>query len=92
MRQLIQPSHDACLYTSPDGQYMLIFRASAAALTEGGIYETVLNGETWSEPTLLQADINSNYWETDVSVSADGKSIFLHQIDLGELEVEIFGL
>jgi outer membrane protein OmpA-like peptidoglycan-associated protein len=70
------PSHDACLYTSPDGQYMLIFRASAATLTEGGIYETVLNGETWSEPTLLQADINSNYWETDVSVSADGKSMF----------------
>jgi outer membrane protein OmpA-like peptidoglycan-associated protein len=70
------PSHDACLYTSPDGQYMLLFRASVAALTEGGIYETVLNGEQWSEPTLVQADINSNYWETDVSVSADGKSMF----------------
>lgn len=70
------PSHDACLYTSPDGQYMLIFRASAATLTEGGIYETTLNGEKWSEPALLQADINSNYWETDVSVSADGKTMF----------------
>jgi outer membrane protein OmpA-like peptidoglycan-associated protein len=70
------PSHDACLYTSPDGQYMLIFRASAATLTEGGIYETTLNGDTWSEPSLVQADINSNYWETDVSVSADGSSMF----------------
>ena len=70
------PSHDACLYTSPDGQYMLLFRASAAALTEGGIYETTLNGDKWSEPSLVQADINSNYWETDVSVSADGTSLF----------------
>lgn len=71
-----KPSHDAVLYVSPDGQYMLIFRASTAALTEGGIYETNLVGENWTEPTLLQADINSNYWETDVSLSADGTLMF----------------
>ncbi|CAG5077458.1 OmpA family protein [Parvicella tangerina] len=71
-----KPSHDAVLYVSPDGQYMLIFRASSAALTEGGIYETKLEGENWTEPTLLQADINSNYWETDVSLSADGTEMF----------------
>lgn len=68
--------HDACLYVSPDGQYMMIYRASAALLTEGGIYETRLEGKKWTEPTLLQADINSNYWETDVSVSADGNTLF----------------
>lgn len=71
-----KPSHDAVLYVSPDGQYMLIFRASSATLTEGGIYETKLEGEKWSEPTLLNADINSNYWVTDVSLSADGTSMF----------------
>lgn len=71
-----KPSHDAVLYVSPDGQYMLIFRASSATLTEGGIYETNLEGENWTEPTLLQADINSNYWETDVSMSADGTYMF----------------
>ncbi|MCB9198615.1 MAG: PD40 domain-containing protein [Flavobacteriales bacterium] len=70
------PSHDAVLYVSPDGQYMLIFRASTATLTEGGIYETSLEGDKWTEPTLLQADINSNYWETDVSLSADGTLMF----------------
>ncbi len=72
------PGHDACLYVSPDGQYMLIYRASTASLTEGGIYETRLEGKKWTEPTLLQADINSNYWETDVSVSADGNTLFFN--------------
>ncbi len=69
-------SHDAVLYVSPDGQYMLLFRASSAALTEGGIYETRLEGDKWTAPTLLNADINSNYWETDVSLSADGNTMF----------------
>lgn len=71
-----KPSHDAVLYISPDGQYMLIFRASSATLTEGGIYETKLEGENWTEPELLQAEVNSNYWETDVSLSADGTLMF----------------
>jgi outer membrane protein OmpA-like peptidoglycan-associated protein/tetratricopeptide (TPR) repeat protein len=69
-------AHDACLYISPDGQYMLLFRASSATLTEGGIYETTLNGDTWSTPSLLAADVNSNYWETDVNISADRKTMY----------------
>jgi outer membrane protein OmpA-like peptidoglycan-associated protein len=69
-------SHDACLYISPDGQYMLVFRAGSATLTEGGIYESTLNGETWSTPSLLAADVNSNYWETDVNISADRKTMY----------------
>lgn len=69
-------SHDACLYISPDGQYMLIFRAGSATLTEGGIYESTLNGETWSTPSLLAANVNSNYWETDVNISSDRKTMY----------------
>jgi len=69
-------SHDACLYISPDGQYMIIYRTSLEENNEGGIYETSLNGNTWSEPKLMTADLNSDYWETDAFVSADGKTLY----------------
>ncbi len=69
-------SHDACLYISPDGQYMIIYRTSLEENNEGGIYETYLNGNTWSSPKLMTADLNSDYWETDAFVSADGKTLY----------------
>lgn len=68
--------HDACLYISPDGNYMIIYKANSAAVTYGSIFETYLKNGKWSEPTLMVGDVNSSHWQTDVNLSADGKTMF----------------
>ncbi len=64
--------HEACLYLSADGQKMYIYKSDE---TDGGIYESRLEGEDWTKPTLLDAEINSPHWETHANQSADGKTI-----------------
>jgi hypothetical protein len=57
----------------PDG-YTLLFSSDR----DGGdfnIYETRWDGHTWSPPQRLGALINSEYDETQPSVSADGRSL-----------------
>lgn len=69
-------SHDACLYLSPDGQDMIIYRTSLENNNEGGIYQSHLNDGKWTEPELMIAEVNSAYWETDANISADGNTLF----------------
>jgi outer membrane protein OmpA-like peptidoglycan-associated protein/tetratricopeptide (TPR) repeat protein len=69
-------SHDACLYITPDGSSMIIYRTSLENNNEGGIYQTHLKGSKWSEPALMIAEVNSDYWETDANISADGNTLF----------------
>jgi outer membrane protein OmpA-like peptidoglycan-associated protein/tetratricopeptide (TPR) repeat protein len=69
-------SHDACLYISPDGQNMIIYRTSLENNNEGGIYQSHLEEGEWTEPTLMIAEVNSEYWETDANISADGNTLF----------------
>lgn len=64
--------HEACLYLSADGQHMYIYKSDER---DGGIYESHLDGEVWSVPEPLVAEINSEYWETHANRSADGKTI-----------------
>jgi len=69
-------SHDACLYVTPDGYSMIIYRTSLENNNEGGIYQTQLKGSKWTEPELMIAEVNSDYWETDANISADGSTLF----------------
>jgi len=69
------PSHDACLYISPDNLYMIVYRADEATSSDGSIYESFFDGENWSELKLITADVNSKYWETDVNISSDGQTM-----------------
>jgi outer membrane protein OmpA-like peptidoglycan-associated protein len=69
-------NHDACLYISPDGQSMIIYRTDFENNNEGGIYQTQLNGDSWTEPSIMIAEVNSEYWETDATISADGNTLF----------------
>lgn len=59
---------------SNDGQRMLIYRDDNKA--NGDIYESLLNGTAWSEPTKLPEPINSPYMESSASISPDGKTIY----------------
>ena len=65
--------HEACIYVSPNGQDMLLYKFDEVG--GGTIYESKLDGEKWREPTQLDAAINSDYWDSHAGLSADGKTI-----------------
>ncbi|MFM2377262.1 MAG: hypothetical protein RLZZ165_2359 [Bacteroidota bacterium] len=62
---------------SPDGQYVYF----AACGRRGGygdcdIYVSKLNGTTWSNPLNLGPIINSPQWDSQPSISSDGKTLY----------------
>ena len=40
------------------------------------IYYSSFNGEKWSQPVNIGTPVNSNYWEAQPSISANGKMLF----------------
>lgn len=66
--------NNVVLGLSNDGQHMLIYRDDNAG--NGNIWETSLEGITWSEPVLLPAPVNTPSHESSASVSPDGKTIY----------------
>ena len=68
--------HDACLYLSPDGQLMYVYRQSADGNEQAGIYQVKKDGDGWGELELLESSINSKFWETDASLDTYGNIIF----------------
>ena len=65
--------HLATLNVSADGQTLFVYRADGG---DGGIYESKLVGEVWSEPVLMGSDINTKAWETHGALSADGNTFY----------------
>lgn len=62
---------------SPDGQYVFF----AACSRPGGygdcdIYVSKLNGTTWSKPQNLGPIVNSPQWDSQPSISNDGKTLY----------------
>lgn len=69
-------THDACVGLTPEGENLLLYRTSAS-LTGGDIYLTVFDGKKWSEPVLLDEEINSPEWvEPSACFSSDGSVIY----------------
>ena len=66
-------NHAASISTSPDGQELYIYYDEQG---DGQLWKSVLVGETWQEPEMLGSDINSDAWETHVTVSADGNTLY----------------
>lgn len=65
-------SNEATVGLSPDGQKVYIYKDSNG----GDLYYSTLTGETWSGLTPFGDEVNSPHWETHISVSADGNSLF----------------
>jgi outer membrane protein OmpA-like peptidoglycan-associated protein/tetratricopeptide (TPR) repeat protein len=71
--------HDACLYLSPDGEFMYLYRFNTdndEGILGGGIYKSIKEGNHWLKPELLESSVNSEYWETDASLGPHGNTIF----------------
>ncbi len=69
-------THDACVTLSKDGQQMYIYRTDKGLAT-GHIYVSQNNDGKWSEPKLLEANINSPEGsESSISISPDQNTIY----------------
>jgi outer membrane protein OmpA-like peptidoglycan-associated protein len=59
------------------GQYMYFTACDRpGGLGRCDIYFSAFDGERWSEPFNLGEPVNTAYWETQPSISADGKSLY----------------
>jgi hypothetical protein len=67
-------NHDASIALSADGQKLFIFHSTEK--DGGDIYMSELKGEVWGAPVALGPEINTNYWEGSVSLSADEKRLY----------------
>jgi hypothetical protein len=61
----------------PGGQYMYYTACDRPdGLGRCDIYYSSFNGNNWSVPVNIGSPVNSNYWESQPSVSADGKTLY----------------
>ena len=67
-------THDATAAISADGQTMVIYRTNRQ-LTGGDLYITEKLNDKWSEPKILDENINSEFQEASACFSPDGKTI-----------------
>lgn len=70
--------HEATVNLSIDGQTLYIYKDIRG---NGELFESKLESdsagiETWSEPTKLGSDINSKAYETHVTITANGKTLY----------------
>lgn len=71
------PLNEGACSVSADGRTM-IFTSCDRRNSYGScdLYITKKVGETWSKPKNLGKPVNSMYWESQPSLSADGKTLF----------------
>jgi outer membrane protein OmpA-like peptidoglycan-associated protein/tetratricopeptide (TPR) repeat protein len=67
------PGHEATIGTSIDGQIVFIYRDDEDS---GSIYLTSMQGDNWTVPEKVGGDVNSKYWETHATLSADGNTLY----------------
>lgn len=62
---------------SPDGQYLYFAGCSRPdGLGKCDIYYSKLVGNEWSKPVNIGEPINTMYWESQPSISPDGKTLY----------------
>jgi outer membrane protein OmpA-like peptidoglycan-associated protein len=66
-------NHDASVGISADGQQLLLYKDDNG---DGNIYITTLNGNEWSVPKKLNANINSDAYEPSACLSPDGNTLY----------------
>jgi tetratricopeptide (TPR) repeat protein len=69
------PFYDAVLSLAPDGKSMYVYRNNAQSAGNIFMSERDEKGE-WSEPVKLNKPVNSSYFESSISTTADGNTIY----------------
>ncbi|MBI2722067.1 MAG: PD40 domain-containing protein [Bacteroidetes bacterium] len=65
--------NEAAIGISADGQEILLYKDDFG---NGNIYSSTLEGNKWSVPVKLNANINSQWWEPCAFLSADGSTLY----------------
>lgn len=76
---------------SADGRY-LYFTACSRPGGRGScdIYVTERHGDTWSEPVNLGSPVNTTSWESQPSISPDGRTLFFTSNRNSEMGMDIW--
>ncbi len=71
------PANEGAICISPDGT-KLFFAASGRPDSEGGfdLYYCMKSGSSWKGPFNLGSPVNTSSWESQPSISADGRSLY----------------
>lgn len=64
--------HDACIGLSFDGKQLFIYKS----VNGGDIYMSEFKGSQWQRPERVQGEVNSRYWESSATLTADGKYLY----------------
>ncbi len=68
--------HDASLSISPDGNQIYIYRNDGSVYIGDIFVSKKRRSGIWGEPTALDKQINSSYFESSASLSADGNHLY----------------
>lgn len=68
--------HDASLSISPDGNQIYIYRNDGKVYIGDIFVSKRKSSGNWGEPTPLDKQINSSYFESSASLSADGNKLY----------------
>lgn len=76
-RPINSPANEGAICISPDGK-RLFFAASGRPDSEGGfdLYYCMKSGSSWKGPYNLGAPVNTSAWESQPSISADGRWLY----------------
>lgn len=62
---------------SPDGRFLYFAKCNAKdGYGSCDIYVSERNGNVWSEPRNLGANVNSSAWDSQPSIASDGRTLF----------------
>lgn len=66
--------HDASIAISASGNKLFTYRSSNK--NEGDIYISEIKRGSWTTPSILNNEINSEYWEGSASLTSDEKTLY----------------
>jgi outer membrane protein OmpA-like peptidoglycan-associated protein len=71
------PENEAAFTVSADGQYLFFTSCSRpGGVGSCDIWVSKLNGDAWQNPFNLGKAVNSSEWETQPSLTSDGKTLY----------------
>jgi len=77
LKQLNTPLNEGAQSISADGR-LLVFTSCASGMSGGScdLYYSVYENTTWTRPEKMPGLINTKYWESQPSLSADGQTLY----------------
>ena len=67
---------DTSPWLSPDGKLLLFYSERPGGAGQADVYLSVLQGKEWSDPVNLGAEVNTEKYEYNPSLSPDSKTLY----------------